>query len=218
MNGTSMLDKFKKMIAPPSVNLNLSKHIPALLAELGPQAKVLELGCGKRRRAEHITNADLVPYPEVDVVTDAHNIAFKKGYFDAVIVDAMLEHVSDPQAVVQQIHDILKPGGYIYCEIPFLQMYHPAPRDFQRYTIEGIDRLFAAFHKIDTGVAVGPTSAICGMLQGYVPMLINIPIIRTMLYYMIGWTGFLLRYLDLLLVRNKNSHILASSLYYFGKK
>ncbi len=213
-----MLDKFKKFISPPSPNLNLSKHVPELLAKLGPKAKVLELGCGKRRRASHIINADLMPYPVVDVVTDAHHLAFRKEVYDAVIVDAMLEHVSDPQAVVREIYDVLKAGGYIYAEIPFLQMYHPAPRDFQRYTVEGIDKLFSAFRKIEAGVAVGPTSAVCGMLQEYVPMLINIPVIRTILYYLIGWTGAILRYLDILLVRNKNAHILASSLYYYGRK
>jgi len=115
----------------------------------------------------------------------------------------MLEHVADPQAVVKEIYGALKPGGYIYCEIPFLQIYHPAPRDFQRYTIEGIDRLFSDSGRFETGVAVGPTSAVCGMLQEYIPFVIDIPVIRGALYYAIGWVGFLLRYLDVLLARKR---------------
>lgn len=218
MNGAGMFDRLKDAIKSPPVNLHLSKHLPALLDQLGPQARILELGCGRLRRAGHIINADLTPYPEVDVVTDAHKLAFKKEYFDAIIADAALEHVSDPQAVVSQMHDALKTGGYIYCEIPFLQIYHPAPRDFRRYTTEGIDQLFTAFHKIDSGVAVGPTSAVFGILQEYVPFVIDIPIIRGLLYFLIGCIGFLLRYLDILLVRKKKAHILASSLYYYGKK
>jgi len=49
-----------------------------LLSELGPKARILELGSGKRRRAPHIINADLVAYPEVNVTADAHHLAFRK--------------------------------------------------------------------------------------------------------------------------------------------
>lgn len=218
MSKPSIIAKMRGALRSPPVNLNLSRHVPALLAELGPEAKVLELGCGKRRRAPHIINADLVPYAGVNVVTDAHHLALKKGYFDAIIVDAMLEHVADPQAVVREIYEALKPGGYVYCEIPFMQMYHPAPGDFQRYTIEGIQRLFGAFHEVDSGVAAGPTSAVFGMLQEYIPLVIDIPVIRGLLYYLIGCFGFVFRYLDILLARKKKAHYMASSLYYFGRR
>ena len=37
---------------------------------------------------------------------------------------------------------VLKPGGYIYSEVPFLQGFHADPDDYQRYTLQGLKILF----------------------------------------------------------------------------
>ena len=108
--------------------------------------------------------------------------------------------------------------SYVYAEIPFLQPYHGAPKDFRRYTLQGIEYLFKQFKKIDSGVSVGPTSALCGILQEYIPLLVNIPLIRGILYILLGWLSLPLRYMDLLLIRRKKAYVLASSNYFLGQK
>jgi SAM-dependent methyltransferase len=218
MKAQTIKDRLSRIIMPPSPNLNVSRKIEELLKMLGDRATVLDLGSGTRRRSAHVINIDCQPHPEVDIMADAHKLPFKEGVFDAIIADAVLEHVKEPLRVVEEIRAALKKGGYIYAEIPFLQPFHAAPTDYQRYTLEGIKNLFAGFESIETGVCVGPTSAVCGLVMNYIPFAIDIPVIRTMLYVFFGWIFFLARYMDLFLARKKNAHTLASSLYFFGKK
>lgn len=213
-----MIDKFKDFITPPSVNLHINSKLKDLLNTSGNKAKVLELGSGKRRLNAEVVNMDMELFPNVDVIGDAHRIPFKKNSFDAIIADAVLEHVEDTPFVVDEILRVLRKGGLVYAEIPFLQPYHPAPKDFRRYTLEGIEHLFKQFEKIESGIAVGPTSALCGIIREYIPLLVNIPYIRGIIYLILGWMCLPLRYIDLLLVRRKRAYILASSLFFFGKK
>ena len=61
---------------------------------------------------------------------------------DAVVIQAVLEHVLDPDQVVREIHRVLRPGGLIYAETPFLQQVHAGPYDFTRYTASGRRAVF----------------------------------------------------------------------------
>ena len=60
-------------------------------------------------------------------VADAHQIPLADGAVDAVVVQAVLEHVLDPSAVVSEIHRVLRPDGLVYAETPFLQAVHAGP-------------------------------------------------------------------------------------------
>jgi SAM-dependent methyltransferase len=89
-------------------------------------------------------------------VADAHQIPLADGSVDAVVVQAVLEHVLDPVAVVREIHRVLRPDGLVYAETPFLQQVHAGPYDFVRYTSSGHRYLFRAFAEIDAGPVAGP--------------------------------------------------------------
>ena len=209
---------FAGLIAPPSPNLNVIHKIDELLKTLGRERKVLDLGSGKKRISPEAVNIDINFYPGVDVIGDVHHLPFGDGHFDLVVARAVLEHVEDPAGVISHIHRVLKKDGYVYAEIPFLQPYHAAPGDFQRYTLKGIETLFSEFDKIDSGVCVGPTSAVLGLMQEYIAFFIGVPVLRTAAYFMLGWFFAPFRYLDLFLVKRKKSHTIASSLYFIGKK
>lgn len=51
-------------------------------------------------------------------VGDAHNLKFKDGYFDAVFVLEVLEHVFNPTRVLKEIKRVLKRGGYVVILVP----------------------------------------------------------------------------------------------------
>jgi SAM-dependent methyltransferase len=78
------------------------------------------------------------------------------GTVDAVIAQAVLEHVLDPPRVVGEIHRILRPGGLVYAETAFMQQVHEGPYDFTRYTESGHRWLFRDFEVVDAGALTGP--------------------------------------------------------------
>lgn len=51
--------------------------------------------------------------------------SFKNNFFDAITLVAVLEHVFDPNRVLQEIHRILKPGGRLYIEVPNIGWVYP---------------------------------------------------------------------------------------------
>ena len=73
-----------------------NRCVKRLLHQLGPDANVLDLGAGNRRRAPNIINLEIEATPEVDIIADGHLLPFKDDTFDAIISEAVLEHVHSP--------------------------------------------------------------------------------------------------------------------------
>lgn len=92
----------------------------------------------------------------VDIVCDGHDLPFRDDTFDAVICQAVLEHVLDPQRVVDEIHRVLRPGGLVAAGTPFLQAVHAGAYDFTRFTLSGHRWLFRRFDEIASGIRGGP--------------------------------------------------------------
>lgn len=51
-------------------------------------------------------------------VADAHALPFESGIADAVTCFEMLEHVFEPRRALEEIHRVLKPGGYALLLVP----------------------------------------------------------------------------------------------------
>ena len=99
---------------------------------------------------------DLYGSENVQLIADAHHMPFADGAFDGVWIQAVLEHVLEPQLVVDEIRRVLRDGGLVYAETPFLQAVHEGPYDFTRFTDSGHRWLFRRFELIDSGAVLGP--------------------------------------------------------------
>jgi SAM-dependent methyltransferase len=99
---------------------------------------------------------DIYASPMIQFIADAHDIPLCGGSVDGVIVQAVLEHVLDPGKVVAEIWRVLKSGGLVYSETPFLQHVHEGAYDFTRFTESGHRYLFRQFELIGSGVCGGP--------------------------------------------------------------
>ena len=73
-----------------------------------------------------------------------------------VIPTINTEHVVEPDVVVAEIFRVLKEGGLVYAETPFMQQVHEGAYDFTRFTVLGHRYLFKAFEAIDFGGNKGP--------------------------------------------------------------
>lgn len=96
----------------------------------------------------------IAAYPAFDITKQ---VAVKSGgeLFDVVICEQVLEHVTTPWTAVKNMWSSLKEGGYLLVTTPFFIRVHPAPKDFSRWTEDGLRGLFeyAGFQSqnIETG-------------------------------------------------------------------
>jgi len=72
----------------------------------------LNLGCGDDYRAGWV-NADIRPEVDPDIVVDIDRLPlpFEDNSFEYVLLDNVLEHVSDQFDVLRDLHRISKPGA-----------------------------------------------------------------------------------------------------------
>lgn len=102
----------------------------------GFTGKVLEIGCGHGALLQHLKQDGMDVYgTDLDrerirflkekgipcYLCDAAETPFPDHSMEVVICSELLEHVSDPQRVVQEIRRVLKEDGRVYCSVPYMR-------------------------------------------------------------------------------------------------
>jgi SAM-dependent methyltransferase len=103
------------------------------------------LDCGSGYKSETFPNViqmEIARYPYVDVLGVNQRIPFQDASFDAVFTLDVLEHVNDPFTSAVEIARVLKPGGTLYFDMPFLVAEHGYPHHYFNATRMGVRRLF----------------------------------------------------------------------------
>ena len=115
---------------------------------------VVNIGAGYRKNKEryyslkNVINTEIFAYPTTDIVCDGDDLPFKDNSVDAIISLAVLEHVKNPWKHVEEMLRVVKPGGKILADVPFLQPYHGYPYHYYNMTTEGLRNLFGKNVKI----------------------------------------------------------------------
>jgi SAM-dependent methyltransferase len=127
----------------------------------------VEFGSGNRRLRNNCINVDLFPFPNVDILADINSTPFGDNTVDFAVIDAVLEHVPEPHSVVNELHRILKPGGEVFCVVPFIHQYHGYPRNYFNISSDGIEYLFKNFKTCRIETYRGPSSALISLFAEY---------------------------------------------------
>jgi len=160
-----------------------------------------------------IVGTDVYASTNTDVVADGHFLPFQNETFDAVWIQAVLEHVLDPPAVVEEIHRVLKPGGIVYADTPFIQQVHEQAYDFTRFTLSGHRWLFRRFEEIDSGPVGGAGKALVWSIR-YVALSLGL---NTRLATLAALPFFWLRFIDYFAKPGPKSDA-ASGVFFFGRR
>jgi SAM-dependent methyltransferase len=160
-----------------------------------------------------VVSFDIYGSPHVHILADAHDIPLADGSVDAVVVQAVLEHVLDPNRVVAEIHRVLRPRGVVYAETPFLQQVHAGAYDFTRYTASGHRYLFRAFEEISAGPVAGPGTQLLTSVDHLVRGLLRSELAGKLTRALFFW----LRYIDRL-VPPEYAMDNASAYYFLGRR
>ncbi len=139
----------------------------------------------------------------MDVLADlCGKLPFQNETFELVVCTSVLEHVVDVTNAVGELKRILRPGGRLWLEIPFLYHFHVSNacvHDYYRWTLEGAKQLFLDMHLLDWGHNVGPGTS----LRLIASEVLSMPFHHSRhegLYYIarwcLGWMLYPLSWLD----------------------
>ena len=115
---------------------------------------VYDLGCGIRPYEKDIlTLADRYVGVDwsstlhglhADIVADMNKrLPIEDAVADTVVSFQVLEHLCEPQTMLNEAFRIIRPGGKIIISVPFQWWVHEAPHDYFRYTRYGLEYMFA---------------------------------------------------------------------------
>ena len=145
----------------PSPTLVPHNEIGNTLNLVPAEATICDVGAGGRRLTPATITVDAIRAPNVDLIGDIHNLPLNDASVDCVFCTGTLEHVRDPAQAVRELNRILKPGGMVHIDVPFIQGYHPDPTDYWRFTLTGLQLLCSGFDELSSGAYIGPS---CGLV------------------------------------------------------
>lgn len=93
---------------------------------------------------------DVLTEGKPQILGDAHELPIKSESIDGIICYAVLEHVIEPQKVVDEMYRVLERGGETFLYVPFLYPYHATSlfKDYHRFTSDIILHMFKDFDEI----------------------------------------------------------------------
>jgi len=166
----------------------VEKFFAEKLKIIASQKEILDIGGGVRLSKElikykdwfnnsHYQVLDNNPQVKPDILADAHNIPLKGSSVDAVICKSVLEHVINPQKVMEEIYRILKPSGYCLIYVPFIYPYHGNKiyKDYFRFTKDGVELLINKFSHKEMVTMRGSLESICYFLPNFVYQILKFP-------------------------------------------
>ena len=163
LSGLNNLKKF--IVGESKVTKQNCDSFVKLVTNVAESPKVLVIGGGEEGSGTavlweseniEIVSFDIYASNTTDIVCDAHYMPIQAHSFDGVWIQAVLEHVVEPDKVVSEIYRVLKTDGIIYAETPFMQQVHEGAYDFTRYTVLGHRYLFKNFEMLKMGGNKGP--------------------------------------------------------------
>jgi SAM-dependent methyltransferase len=151
------------------------ERIPLFRAAIGTGKRVLDLGCRSGALTRHLLDGNSVVGVDVDerALEKAASLGiepvranvdeplpFEDASYDAVVAGELLEHLQFPDALVAEIHRVLRPGGVLVGSVPnafrlqsrvrFLRGRPPEddPTHLQLFAPDAIRRLLASFDQV----------------------------------------------------------------------
>ena len=129
----------------PTDNISSGEYDGAAMNLIHRHCDGLLLDCGAGQRSKYfpnVVNFEITKYPSTDVLGVGERLPFQDNTFDAVFSFAVLEHVKDPFRCASELIRVLKPGGDLYCQVPFLAPFHGYPDHYYNMTQRGLEQVF----------------------------------------------------------------------------
>jgi SAM-dependent methyltransferase len=209
----------------PWLTWQCDRQVERVLARLPPGGVVVDLGAGGRKISPRTICLDFVALPNTDVIGDVHRLPLRDASVDLVYATGLFEHVADERVLIREIERVLKVGGIVHVEVPFLEQYHEDPIDVRRLTVPGLEMAMNAgsFATLAKGAHIGPTVTLLNTTARWWALWFEGESKAAKALSFATFAGLStlfwpLRFLDKILIRKKGAHALAMGVYYTGEK
>lgn len=119
-----------------------------------------DLGCGETPYKEWLLKyasryvgvdwSDSLHEIKADVIANLNErLLVESEVAETVLSLSVLEHLSEPQTMLNEAYRILKPGGTLVLQVPWQWWIHEAPHDYFRYTPYGLRHMLKKAGFID---------------------------------------------------------------------
>jgi SAM-dependent methyltransferase len=135
--------------------------------------RLLDVGCGDKPYlpffepfAASYVGVDPVENPLAELQGSVEALPVENASYDVVLCAQVLEHCDDPAQAIRELARVTAPGGRVLASTHGVQVYHPSPVDYWRWTHAGLERLFrenAEWASVSVVPASGTTACV-GML------------------------------------------------------
>ena len=136
-------------------NWLIYKNIMDYLIKFSPHIKgvVYDFGCGERAYEQFILEyaekyvgidwGNTLHSLKADIISNLNEpLSIESNSVDTIISISVLEHLFEPQVMLNESYRILKKGGYLILQVPFQWWVHEAPYDYFRYTPYALEKMF----------------------------------------------------------------------------
>ena len=144
----------------------------------GEKVRILDVGCGPKpyypffaNVASEYVGVDVVENSAAELLGAVEALPVDDASFDLVLCTQVLEHADDPAKAVSELRRVTRPGGRVLASTHGVQVYHPSPVDYWRWTHEGLRRLFeqnGSWSSVSVEAAAGTASGLAMLLGTYV--------------------------------------------------
>lgn len=144
----------------------IERHVSSLTAPVAGRTAV-DMGCGtmpyRTLFAPHVgryVGADLPTNPSANLQMDPKTcrLPLPSGSADIVVSTQVLEHLENPSLYLAEAGRLCKPDGLLFVSTHGFWPYHPDPKDYWRWTGEGLRKLL-----VDSGWNVAELTGVLGM-------------------------------------------------------
>ena len=132
------------------------------------KGNLYDLGCGARTYEDYFLQfaseyigldwGSSVHDLKADIVADLNKpLPVESACADTVVCLSVLEHLCEPQTLLNEAYRMMKPGAAMILQVPWQWWIHEAPYDFFRYTPYGLKYMFekAGFVNIEVEPTTG---------------------------------------------------------------
>ncbi len=138
-------DLIAEFAIPEALPVSANEYGGPFVAEIRghPDRLCLDVGAGLRASCfVNVVNTEIYPSASTDVICVGEDLPFEDDQFDYVLCCAVLEHTRRPWDVAREICRVLRPGGRVLVDYPFLQGVHGYPHHYFNATPRGAISLF----------------------------------------------------------------------------